>query len=147
MITKHVSTGLLSPGVHWATDLGELYSKFATNPHRKRLLDGFLEGAYLLKFAGCCHLYLDGRFVTTKVCPGDFDACWDTDGVDLRLLDPVFMDFSNFRACQRARFCGEFFPTKATAKSPWTTFFEFFQTDKETGSPKGIVGLQLDLLP
>lgn len=42
--------------------------------------------------------------------PGDFDACWDTDGVDLDVLDPVLLDLSNHRAAQRQRFGGELFP-------------------------------------
>jgi hypothetical protein len=28
--------------------------------------------------------------------PGDFDACWDIQGVDEEVLDPVFWDFSEW---------------------------------------------------
>lgn len=97
--------------------------------------------------AGCRRVYLDGSFVTTKAFPNDFDCCWDTDGVDPQRLDPVFMDFSDYRARQKARFGGEFFPARATAKKPWTTFLEYFQLDKETGNPKGIVGIDLTCWP
>ncbi len=35
---------------------------------------------------------------TTAGEPGDFDACWDTDGVDLDEIDPVFLDLSDANA-------------------------------------------------
>ena len=35
-------------------------------------------------------VYLDGSFVSAKLIPGDFDACWDEDGVDFDSIDPVF---------------------------------------------------------
>jgi hypothetical protein len=44
---------------------------------------------------------------------------------------------------QKIKFKGEFFPFSSIANPPITTFFEFFQIDKHTGNPKGIVGLKL----
>ena len=96
-----------------------------------------------LKAAGCKEVFLDGSFVTAKVSPNDFDACWDTAGVDPNLLDDVFFDFSNRRARQKARFQGEFFPADANADVSGRTFLEFFQIDKQAGGSKGIVGLRL----
>jgi hypothetical protein len=55
----------------------------------------------------------------------------------------VFLDFSNSRARQKARLRGEFFPAELPEGLTGKTFLEFFQTDKETGAPKGIVGLDL----
>ena len=42
--------------------------------------------------ASCQTGYLDGSFVSSKLEPGDFDACWDEKGVDLDKLDPVLLN-------------------------------------------------------
>jgi hypothetical protein len=69
--------------------------------------------------------------------------CWAIAGVDPDRLDPVFLDFSHSRARQKARFLGEFFPAELPEGITGRTFLEFFQTDKETGARRGIVGLDL----
>jgi len=75
----------------------------------------------------CRLVYLDGSFVTTKTHPGDFDACWDIQGVDQEALDPVFWDFSRGRAAQKRRFGGEFFPAQLPEGATGRAFAEFFQ--------------------
>ena len=57
--------------------------------------------------------------------------------------DPVFFDFKNRRAAQKAKFCGEFYlsTSKAGAQSP--PFVDFFQVEKFTKLPKGIVLIEL----
>lgn len=100
----------------------------------------------LLRSAGCKRLYIDGSFVTSKRVPNDYDAAWEPAGVDVRLLlslEPVFGDFSNSRAAQKAKFFGEFFPSSETADPVGTTFLDFFQIDKNTGNAKGIIALNL----
>lgn len=116
---------------------------FGASLYRQSLLAGLLEAAKLLAAAKCKTLYVDGSFVTSKPFPGDFDACWDSTGVDVSLLDPVFLDFSNRRAAQKARFRGELFIANAQADLAGNTFLRFFQIDKNTGGPKGIVALDL----
>ena len=91
----------------------------------------------LLARVGCRKIWLNGSFVTTKDEPGDFDACWDTAGVDLDALDPVLLDLSNRRAAQKARFGGELFPNVLETQSG-LSFAEFFQNERDTGR-KGIV--------
>lgn len=88
-------------------------------------------------------VYLDGSFVTAKQYPGDFDACWDIQGVDEEALDPVFWDFSNGRAAQKERFGGEFFPAQLPEGATGRAFVEFFQVNKVTGALKGIVAIRL----
>lgn len=83
----------------------------------------------------------DGSFVTAKDEPGDFDACWDTAGVDLDRLDPVMLDLSNHRVAQKARFGGELFPN-VVEPSSGVVFAEFFQGERDTGR-KGIVVINL----
>jgi len=99
-----------------------------------------------LRDAGCTALYVDGSFVTTKERPGDYDACWDTQSVDLRALQQrelAFFQFDNKRLAQKIKFLGEFFPTDGVEKSTRTLFLEFFQVDKLTARKKGIVLLDL----
>lgn len=145
MTFKHQDNGLLPPGVHWVSNEDSMYEIFGTNEHRRRLLGGFFAGTAHLQRAGCPRVFLDGSFVTTKPFPRDFDCCYDTHNMNFEILPQVFKDFSNDRALQKANFGGEFFPTQSTAVRPWTTFWEFFQTDKETGNPKGIVGFELQI--
>jgi hypothetical protein len=107
------------------------------------LLAGFKQALIWLKRAGCRRVYIDGSFVTTKLQPGDIDVCWAIDGVDPDALDPVFLDFSQSRAQRKARFLCEFFPADLPEGLTGKTFVEFFQIDKNTGLPKGIVTLNL----
>jgi uncharacterized protein DUF6932 len=134
--------GSLPPGVHWA-DSTEIQSRFGQTPHRFQLLQGFWRAVKELKAAGCKVVFLDGSFVTAKDSPNDYDACWETSGVDPGLLHAVFFDFTHRRAAQKARFQGEFFPADLQEGPSGNTFLEFFQLDKQTGDPKGIIGLQL----
>ena len=78
--------------------------------------------------------------------PGDFDACWDAVGVAPDGLDPVLLDFSAGRKAQRERFGGELFPADTAAEPAGTRFLDYFQRDRETGEPKGIVQLDLEVL-
>ena len=96
-----------------------------------------------LNRAGCQTVYIDGSFVTDKEVPNDFDACWEETGVAPELLDPVLLRFDAGRAAQKARYLGELFPASIRATAAGMSFREFFQTDRETGRPKGIVAMDL----
>lgn len=115
--------------------------RFGWNPRRRQLLDGLADAIEVLAAAGCRTLWLNGSFVTAKEEPADFDACWDTDGVDLDLLDAVVLDLSSGRSAQKARFGGELFPNVTEAQSG-LVFSEFFQNERDTGR-KGIVVLTI----
>ena len=54
-------------------------------------------------------IWLNGGFVTAKDEPGDFNTCWDTDGVDLDALEPA-VSISPTVAEPKAGFGGELFP-------------------------------------
>ena len=141
MIPDFDSRGLLPRGVFRA-NWEELRKRFGGNRRRRQLLKGLREALDLLKGAGCRRVYVDGSFITAKTWPNDVDVCWDVDGVDAIALDSVFFDFSNGRAAQRARFGAEFFPAQAPQRL--RTFLDFFQIDKATGMPKGIIELLLE---
>ena len=142
MIPQFNSAGLLPPGVHWA-NWEELKVRFGNTPWRQRLMEGFRAAMGNLKDAGCRTVYLDGSFVTSKVHPNDYDACWEEAGVDPTALDPVLLTFDAGRATQKAEYLGELFPASIIADSEGLSFLEFFQTDKETGRPKGIIAIDL----
>lgn len=145
MIPASTKPGLLPPGIHWASGWAEVEQRYGINSHRQRLLAGMLRGLQLLQVAGCREAYLDGSFTTEKELPKDFDICWETEGVNFAILDPVFEDMSNLRAAQKLRFFGEFLPVtvKKPKGHPYRETFELFQRDKQTRDPKGIVALRL----
>jgi len=145
MIPAFDTDGNLPPGVHLAA-WDEFATRFGITPHRQRLLGGLESALVVLQAAGCRRVYVDGSFVSSKAVPNDYDAAWEPAGVDvarLLLLEPVFGNFANQRSAQKAKFFGEFFPSSSTADLVGTTFFHFFQIDKQTGNAKGIVALDL----
>ena len=143
MIPKFTPHGLLPRGIHSAT-LEEVRERFGGNARREGLLTGLVEALSLLRAAGCHRVYINGSFVTAKELPNDVDVCWDIDGVNPEVLDPVFFDFGDGRAAQKARFGAEFFPAQVPEGLTGRAFLDFFQVDRQTGEPKGIIELILD---
>jgi hypothetical protein len=143
LIPEFIAGGLLPQGIHPAT-LEEVLERFGGNERREQLLTGLVEALRLLRAAGCRRVYINGSFVTSKERPNDIDVCWDIEGVDPDALDPVFFDFDDGRAAQKARFGAEFFPAQVPEGVTGRTFLEFFQVDRQTGEPKGIIELRLD---
>jgi len=132
---------VLPPGVHDAT-LAEIEARFATTPHRRMLFAGFELVAQALTVAGCGAVYLDGSFVTGKPHPDDFDGCWELAGVDPARLDPILLRFENRREAQKRKFHGEMFIAEYPG-APGITFLDFFQIEKFSGRPKGILRIRL----
>lgn len=141
MLPNFTENGDLPPGIHSAT-WREVKEKFGWNKRRCYLIDGLEAALNSLMQAGCKRVYLNGSFVTAKDQPGDFDACWEPDGVDFDKLDPVLLDFSNQRSAQKAKYGGELFPATADAIGDGTPFIEFFQSARG-GGRKGIVAINL----
>lgn len=122
----------------------DFLNTFGWTPRRKILLTGLQAAIKALAYAGCQKIYIDGSFVTQKENPNDYDSCWEIAGVDPNKLDGVFLDFNNKRLAQKIKYGGEFFPANLTENGSGKTFLDFFQIDKETGRPKGIIGLSLN---
>lgn len=139
-----VGTGCLPPGIHVA-GWCDVAGCFAGNGHRARLMEGLLAASRNLAAAGCKELLLDGSFVTAKALPGDYDAAWETAGVDPDRLDPVLLDFSNRRAAMKAKYLGDLFPASAFA-APGVLYRDIFRTDRD-GVEKGVVLIDLESLP
>lgn len=142
MLPDFTDNGLLPPGVHWA-DWDELVERFGWTPQRQAFLSGLRAALENLKQAGCRVAYIDGSFITDKLAPNDYDACWEEDGVDLTALDPALLTFEPGRATQKSKYLGELFPALGIASADGTSFVEFFQFDRVTGDPKGIVAINL----
>jgi hypothetical protein len=143
MISALRRKGNLPPGIHRASWF-ELEARLGGSQRRETLLVGLREALEALRRAGCRTAYLDGSFVTTKDEPNDFDACWETVGVDFNALDPVLLDFSEARYGQKMRYGGEFFPTGMVADPEGTPFLDFFQHDRVGDQPKGILEIKLE---
>lgn len=144
-IPPFADSGNLPEGLHEAR-WDEIVERFGTNDRRRELLGGLRRALESLRDAGCRRAYLDGSFITTKELPGDFDACWEADGVDPDLLDHVLLTFANKRAAQRQRYGGELFPADWAADPHGTRFLDYFQRDRTSGEPKGLVVIDLETL-
>ena len=134
---------VVPPGIHDAC-LDEVEAAFATTPHRQWLFGGFVRAVDALRKAGCSTVYLDGSFTTGKPHPGDFDGCWDHSGMDFSKLDPVLKAFGAKQAAQKAKYFGELFPAHAPT-APGLSFLQFFQIEKFSQRPKGILRIALVL--
>ncbi|WP_428067461.1 DUF6932 family protein [Chryseobacterium gambrini] len=143
MSLKFQLNGNLEIGIH-SLSWDDFELNFGYNLHRKRLLEGLKLAISHLKLCNCNTLYVDGSFVTTKLIPRDFDACWDAKGVNFATmisLYPTLVDFDDERKNQKLLYKGELFPMHIPADK-YNAFIDFFQLDKE-GNPKGIVKLTL----
>ncbi len=143
MLPEFTPTGLLPPGVHETTWV-VLSERFGRNLRRQSILQGLRQAALGLKRAGCRRLWIDGSFVTDKRSPGDWDGCWDPVGVDPAKLDRVLFDLSPLgRRRMQAKYMADLFPASVTENQSGLLFVNFFQVDKATGDPKGILLLDL----
>ncbi|MBK7534003.1 MAG: hypothetical protein IPI49_01265 [Myxococcales bacterium] len=142
MLPEFNAEGLLPPGIHPAT-WAEVEAKLGFTPKRQTLLRGLKRAISALHSAGCGRVPRRS-FVTSKPTPGDFDACWEEAGVDAARLDPVLLDFKDKRLRQKVKYGGEMFPASSVADRRGTNFVSFFQVHKGSGSPKGIVSIDLE---
>ena len=137
-------TGYLPPSIHDARWC-DVVDHFGGNSRRERLLVALLTAFRNLAAAGSRELLLDGSFVTAKALPGDYDATWETAGVNLNRLDPVLLDLAHPRAAMKAKYLGDLFPASVQA-APGVLFRDFFLTDRN-GVEKGVVLIDLGSLP
>ena len=107
------------------------------------LISGIEAAVKALRHAGCHTIYIDGSFVTNKEVPNDYDACWDIDGVDPTLLDPVLLKFDDGRIAMKIKYKGDLFPAQFIEGITGKVFLDFFQRDKFNSDTKGIVKLNI----
>ncbi len=143
VIPEFDKNGNLPPGVHFC-EWEEFVERFGTNDLRLRLMSGLRKAMEQLKIAGCRTIYIDGSFVTIKPDPGDFDACWDTEDVDINYLRSQAPKLLNCydRAGQKAQYKGELFPSEQPIGNYGMDSFELFQRDRQQNI-KGIIAIDL----
>lgn len=134
----------LPPGVHLTT-WEEFKARYGINYTRNIQLDGLERAIEKFKEAGSTKIFIDGSFVTEKKNPGDYDALYDLDEIDADIIDERLVDASpSGRKVQKRYYQGEFFPMYANATSPvGSKYIDFFQKDKKTKQPKGIIRIDL----
>ena len=145
MIPEFDENGNLPPGIHFC-EWEEFKERFGTNITRDRLIKGLSRAMMKLKAAGCRIIYINGSFVTSKVKPKDYDACWEDDGItlgDLKSVDPVLYNFARGRAQQKSLYRGEIFPASYPADESGKNYLDFFQFDTRTNVRKGIIAIDL----
>src|SRR5664280_1018443 len=136
------SDGNLKLGIH-SMSWDEFLKLFGTNVHRLNLLSGLNAEILSLKQACCQTIYVDGSYVTLKDFPADYDACWDVNGVDGNLIDPILLKFDDGRRAMKIKYKGDLFPAQLKERCSSRIFLDFFQSDKNTGASKGIVKLDI----
>lgn len=129
---------VLPPGI-WDATLKDVKERFVYNERRSDLYNGLLLGVENLFNAGCPQLFLDGSYVTGKPQPNDYEICWDSRFVNPDILDPIFLQFNNGTIDQKIKYKGEFFPALWIEANSGKPFIEFFQIDKYSAQPKGII--------
>ena len=66
--------------------------RFAINRQRQRLATGLAAALRKLAIAGCRRVLIGGSFVTSKEHPNDFDGWYESFGLNLNVLDPLFLE-------------------------------------------------------
>ncbi|NOT63985.1 MAG: hypothetical protein HOP19_27540 [Acidobacteria bacterium] len=143
MIPALTQRGWLPPGVHWAT-WEEFVARYGGTPLRDGMLAGLRAAMDELAQAGCQAIYINGSFVTAKLEPNDYDACWSIRGVTFSDVDPVLHDFSERRKRMKEKYRGELFYAESAADFEGRSFLDYFQRDKRSGQRKGIIAIRLE---
>ncbi|WP_439695773.1 DUF6932 family protein [Mucilaginibacter sp. AW1-7] len=148
MIPAFTNEGILPAGEH-DTTLDDFRSRFVYNSVRAKIYAGFLVLINDLRDINCQVIYVDGSFVTDKEEPGDVDVCWSENAnVDWDYIDshhPIILDMDYPRNRQQHRYCADVFPAELTEGSSGYLFKDFFQFDKATNKPKGIIKINISI--
>lgn len=146
-------TGLLTPG-EYKLSIEEFEEAFVYNSKRETIFKGFQKLLKIFRDIECSHIYADGSFVTKKPLPGDIDICWHMNEdhtirkrqleMLYRLCPPLLLlgERSNRDYIQH-EFCADVFPANTIESGSGLMFKDFFQKDKQTGNPKGIIVIDL----
>ncbi|HEU4470715.1 MAG TPA: hypothetical protein VFR58_06520 [Flavisolibacter sp.] len=132
---------VLPPGIHNAT-IDEVRIRYATSPHRVHLYNGLIAGLDNIFGSGCVQIYLNGSFITAKPKPKDYEVAWDPRFVNPASLDSLFLEFWRGTVEQARKYGGEYFPSHIIEAKSAKKFIDFFQQEKHTGQPKGIIRIE-----
>lgn len=132
--------GVLDPGIY-TMSWEEFAAQFSFSPQRKRLLIGLEKAIKILKETNCTAIYIDGSFVTSKLEPNDWDACFDC---NLKYQMDVIRAYPF--DTQEELYGGELFFAESRADFYGTKFKDFFQQITGTAKKKGIVKIELNTI-
>jgi hypothetical protein len=133
---------VLPQGLHHVT-FREFRDAFAFNERRSWLFEGFRAACQELRAAGCARIYVGGSYVTSKLDPSDYDACWDPKGVAAS-LDPVLYE-DRLLLERRQKYRGDLL-IGGVSSGPDGEHFRFLSRDKFTGEERGMIGIKLKML-
>lgn len=134
---------VLNPGIHEMT-WDEFKSHFSFSPKRKELIKGLEEAIKILKEANCTDIYIDGSFVTSKLEPNDWDACFDCEP---KYLPEVYRLYPFWDVQKQKKVYGGELYIKDNEADPYgTRFIDFFQQIRGTAKRKGIVRIKINEL-
>ena len=138
--------GVLDPGPPIKMTWEEFYNFFSFSPRRKELLIGLEKVLPFIKTIEAT-IYIDGSFVTNKLEPGDWDACYDCHLEDIREkmieLEYRYGYPLSDRKKQKLLYKGELFHARWKADEHGTLFIDFFQQIRNSTDKKGIVEIIL----
>ena len=140
MIPEFNAYGELPEGTHDAT-LDEIEARYAITAHRETLFECFSDWVDHMRSAGCHTFHLDGSYITNKDHPDDYDALWDTRGVDTSLIHPCLLAYPKDRDAIKDRFGGDIFPDHAIPEGSISFYLDRFQRETREDVPrrKGII--------
>ena len=121
--------------------MSDIEARFALTAERRAIFHRFEAWTQHMHLAGCRTIYLDGSFITNKVEPGDYDACFDPSGIDGSKLDPCLL----FRSISdpdtvKQKYGGDIRIDYALPAGTILRYVQFFQSDsRQGGRRKGIV--------
>lgn len=138
MIPDWDNKGNLPPGV-WTASIEEIEKRCATSENRRLLFRGFKQVIELLQAASCPEVFLNGSYVTSAATPGDYDLCYEWNGMQAAESLHAFLTMT---AEERKRiYFGDIF-----VRMPSPPFFfdhvEEWQKDRD-GEIKGILRIDL----
>lgn len=129
MIPKFNKLGYLPPGKPYNATWEEFTARFETTANRKVLIDGLYQALVALKTAGCRSVYVNGSFITSKAEPRDWDGCWEMEGVNFNVLDPLIVDEEFHHMKRKKKYLGDLF--LQAPRLPGRNFVSFFQRDRD----------------
>jgi len=126
---------------------GPFVTRFGWNNRRRFLIGGMYRALSNLRLAGCAAAIVDGSFVSAKEDPADYDLAFDPVGVNGGLVDAVLRRHDDQRKAMKAKYFGDVFPWGAVARAATREIYhDFFQRDR-SGVAKGVVLLDVTLIP
>ena len=150
MIPPFDERGQLPPGEPYEAAWGEIVERLTWTKQRQFLLERLLVVLVELRAYGCRWFYLDGSFVSDKDEPGDWDGCWEMEGVNAVLLNeinPALYGDRLWRSRFREQYHGDIFRVRAGGyRSDQKSMLLYFQQDRN-GNPKGILKIDLETVP